>query len=694
MKSLVRVHSKIWFYRFWGIAAILLGNNVVDGQLLTDSLCEVQVQAFAYQQGLLQTPAAIAKITQQQLNNTHPLGLLPAVNMVAGVKMEERSPNSYRLSIRGSSLRSPFGVRNVKVYWNDIPFSDAGGNTYLNLLDASHLTEVEIVKGPAASMYGAGTGGVVFFTTALPNFTANEKYHIKATIGGGSFGNLQQSLQWYQKTGHRTWGILQSLHQSNGYRQQSASQKQNLQLHLGYQKERHQLQTICLFSHLYYQTPGGLTYAQMMQQPQQARPATVVFPSAQTQKAAIDNLTLWTGTAYSYNISKVSKWSTSIVLNNTAINNPFITNYEKRNEWNVGVRTQLLLHHYQGKSAYQLVFGAEYLNNWSRIQNYGNKAGNADTLQFNDKVKAVQNSVFVQAQWQKGSWQMQAGVSYNQQGYNYRRLPNQTTASTNQAGVVAPRVVFAYQANKAMHLYLLCAKGYSPPSLAEVRPSDGNFYADLQPENGWNTELGIKGQLGKTNQWLYDVSLYYLMLNQAIVRRNYTASEYFVNAGKIRQSGMEIAVEYRKMYRNSRVLKQVIWTNSAAFQPYRFVAYQIRANNYNGNAVTGIPTYTNNTTLQLHTKGQWQYSIAYNYTSEIPLTDANDYTASNYHLVQLKINKKWLLLNKYNCQGYLGVDNLLNQLYSLGNDINAAGLRFYNPAPKRNFFAGIVWQIP
>ncbi|MEJ0103149.1 MAG: hypothetical protein WDO19_11585 [Bacteroidota bacterium] len=44
------------------------------------------------------------------------------MNNTPGVRMEERSPGSYRLNLRGSTLRSPFGVRNVKVYlgWNSI----------------------------------------------------------------------------------------------------------------------------------------------------------------------------------------------------------------------------------------------------------------------------------------------------------------------------------------------------------------------------------------------------------------------------------------------------------------------------------------------------------------------------------------------------------------------------------------------
>ena len=75
--------------------------------------------------------------------------------------MEERSPGSYRINIRGSSLRSPFGVRNVKVYWNDIPVTDAGGNTYFNQFAWNNFSSIEVVKGPVGSMYGAGTGGLL-----------------------------------------------------------------------------------------------------------------------------------------------------------------------------------------------------------------------------------------------------------------------------------------------------------------------------------------------------------------------------------------------------------------------------------------------------------------------------------------------------------------------------------------------------
>jgi len=36
------------------------------------------------------------------------------------------------------------------------------------------------------------------------------------------------------------------------------------------------------------------------------------------------------------------------------------------------------------------------------------------------------------------------------------------------------------------------------------------------------------------------------------------------------------------------------------------------------------------------------------------------------------------------------IDNLLNEKYSLGNDLNAFGSRFFNAAPTRNLQTGII----
>jgi iron complex outermembrane receptor protein len=135
-------------------SAIAITGTVCSQQQLEDSLRgnlgEVVVKGYELNRRLIDIPVAENYITQYQLNRFNNTSALQAINTTPGVRMEERSPGSYRLNIRGSSLRSPFGVRNVKIYYNNIPFTDPGGNTYLNQLGFYNFGTVEILRGPEA----------------------------------------------------------------------------------------------------------------------------------------------------------------------------------------------------------------------------------------------------------------------------------------------------------------------------------------------------------------------------------------------------------------------------------------------------------------------------------------------------------------------------------------------------------------
>src|SRR5690606_5375419 len=113
------------------------------------------------QQPILGLTASAQSVSSNLIETQQATTLLPALNMVAGVRMEERSPGSYRLAIRGSLIRSPFGIRNVKIYIDEFPLTDAGGNTYLNLIDPASISTIHVLKGPDGSLYGANSGGVI-----------------------------------------------------------------------------------------------------------------------------------------------------------------------------------------------------------------------------------------------------------------------------------------------------------------------------------------------------------------------------------------------------------------------------------------------------------------------------------------------------------------------------------------------------
>ncbi|HKZ66998.1 MAG TPA: Plug domain-containing protein, partial [Chitinophagaceae bacterium] len=79
-------------------------------------LSPVLIKGYESERTLAETPVAVGLITAKDIERYANTSLLSSVNTIPGVRMEERSPGSYRLNIRGSLLRSPFGVRNLKVY--------------------------------------------------------------------------------------------------------------------------------------------------------------------------------------------------------------------------------------------------------------------------------------------------------------------------------------------------------------------------------------------------------------------------------------------------------------------------------------------------------------------------------------------------------------------------------------------------
>ncbi|ANI89843.1 hypothetical protein A9P82_11425 [Arachidicoccus ginsenosidimutans] len=655
--------------------------NVVDS---THNLDTVQVTAFQLQTLREDAPAAIAVVSKQQLQLLDNTSLVPIFNTIPGLRMEERSPGSYRLSLRGSLVRSPYGVRNVKIYWNDIPLTDAGGNTYLQLVDGNQLQSAEIIKGPASSLYGANTGGAVILHSG--NIYSTKKNIFNAGITGGSYNLFDEHAGWTLTNKNFQSNLEQSHLHNDGYRQQSALRKDVIKWD-GYANfsKKEKLNYLAFYSNIYYQTPGGLTLRQLGTD-------TTAYPLSVAQHAAIYNKTIFGGVSLNSSFSKHFDNTTSLMLNHTSFKNPFTNNYEIRNEWNYGGRTIFNYHTSSSALKFNWNAGFEWLQNHSHIDDYGNKAGKVDTVQYKDELFATQYFAFTQATLQVNNrFIFQAGLSNNKQFVRYRR-PSDNTQNDFVKGQIrnmpAPRFSALYKINHSINVYAIAAEGFSPPALAELHPSNGTFNDSLQPEYGWNFELGFKGNILR-HRLQFDASVYSFGLHDAIVSRGAANNvAYYVNAGSTRQRGIEVWLNGIILDDENHFISQLTLSNSFSYQPYKFTSYIESGNDYSGNRLTGVPKYINATTLVAKTNVGAYLNVILNNVSSLPLDDANDAFAKPYHLLQSKIGYRHSLKNfQYNV--FLMVDNLLNETYSLGNDINAYGGRFYNPAPKRNFSVGV-----
>ncbi len=655
------------------------------------NLEEVVIQGFAYQKPINEVPASIAVVKKSDLERFDNVSFLPSINTVPGVRMEERSPGSYRLSIRGSSLRSPFGIRNVKFYWNNLPLTDGGGNTYFNIFDFNSISQLEIIKGPAGSLYGAGTGGAILMST-----TYLERNKIQASVSGGSFG-----LQRYQVSANSSSKKLKTSlnfahQQSDGYREQTKLRRDVLNLNFELPITlKGILSTSLFYTELFYQTPGGLTKAQYDANPQLARTATPSLPGAIEQQAAIYNQTLFGGMNYDHQWNE--QWVTKIGVygSTTLFTNPAITNYEKRTEENWGGRTETHYSFNKRKWSGRLTIGAEYQSFISPISNYANLKGNPGNLQFEDRLKSTLLIAFSQFEINfPKNYFLTLGTSSSFINYQFTRTSVNPAIDQkrNFDPVLSPRIALLKKLTDQFSVYGTISKGFSPPTLAEVRPSTNNYNDSLKAETGMSYEIGMRGKLFK--QLSFEVALYSFSLDETIVlQRQINNADYFINAGSSSQKGAEATISWTPLFQSTEGVTSIkVWT-SYTFNHYRFSSYIKNQQNYSGNQLTGVAPTIVVSGIDLLFKNKFYARSTFNFTDRLPLNDANSEYSSEYYLAGMRIGYTFKADPNLPIELWLGIDNAFDQKYSLGNDLNAAGGRYYNAAAGRNFYFGLKIAI-
>lgn len=656
-------------------------------------LDSIVVKGFESNSKLLNAPAAISLINATDFKKVSSSSMLPAFNSIAGVRMEERSPGSYRLSVRGSLLRSPFGVRNIKVYLDDFMFTDAGGNTYLNLLDITSIDRAELIKGPGGSLYGAGMGGTLLLNTSTPDQRhLIDTSSMRFSMAGGRFGTFNQSIQYKLSKKKYQFQVNQGHVQSDGYREQSKMQKNNLQLSLKINhNEKATTNFFLLISDLRYQTPGGLNMNQLLANPRQSRPATAVLPSAVEQRAGIFNKTGLFGVSHRVKLSK--EWTAvgSFTSSMVDYKNPFITNYEKRAEANLGMRAKVV---YEPAKlpGIQWINGIEMQHGFYNIDSSGNSKGTPDGNRVRDKIRSKQQFVFSHLNVKLSDMlTLQSGVSINDFSYAIKRTygsPANGVVPINFNPQLLPRLALQVQPVNELSIYAQISKGYSSPTLAEVRPSAGGLYTGLQAEFGWNREAGIK--FSALRGRLYSSVVYFdFILNDAIVRQtNNAGAEYFVNAGRIRQRGIEHEFSYL-IINNPQLsaIQYLKFASAVTINKFRFSDYRINLDNYNGKKLTGVPDITFSSSVEINFLKNYFTNLNFIHVGKVPLNDANSVFAKSYGLWQLKTGWRGSISGKAT-EFYVLVDNLTNINFSLGNDLNAFGGRFYNPSATRNLLLG------
>ena len=664
-------------------------------------LPEATVVGYGQNLPLRRTAAAVGVVEARVLGRFSEDALTPAVNTLPGVRLEERATGSYRLNIRGSALRSPYGVRNVKVYYNDIPFTDATGSTALNLLDAATIGRIEVLKGPAGSVYGAGTGGVALFTTRRP---VVGETRAQANFTTGSYGLRRYSVAAESGTATSSWRAQYVRQTLDGYRQQSAlrrdvialdgelrpNDKQTVSLHL-------------LYADINYQLPGGLTRAQFAQNPRQARPGTATLPGSVTQQAFYASRTALLGITNEYRFTSRFSNKTTLYLTGSAIRTAAIPDYERNTQLGGGGRTAFSYRTALAGRPLRLAAGAELQTGFLDGRSFQNNQGQVGPLRYDDEVRTLTGFSFAQADYElPAGFLLTVAASYNRLRYRIARVSD---AATNPAGyqlartfrpAVAPRVALLKSLTPNVSVYGSVSTGYAPPTTDDIRTSDGALNRDLQAERGTSYEVGTRGTL-LGERLTFDVAAYDFRLRHTIVTRTTDQGvSVFYNAGSTRQRGVEAAVS-GWLWRGAAPTTQPdafpagvrAWA-SYAYQHYRFATYESDGKDFSGNRLTGTAPHTLTAGLDATSRQGFYFYPTVSHQARLPLNDANTADAAGYWTFGSRAGWRRMLFKSLEMELFAGVANLTDRHYSLGNDLNAFGSRYFQPAPARNWYGGIM----
>lgn len=657
---------------------------------LKGELEEITVVGYEGNRSIMQTPGSITYIPTATLSALQNNSLLYGLNQVAGVKMDERAPGSYRIAIRGSALRSPFGVRNVKIYWNNIPLTDPSGSTALNLLDNHNIKQVEVIKGPTGSMYGAGNGGVLL----LNSFERNPVTARNGAVNVGEYGYLKYNGSYITKNDFGIFQYKYASQKTDGYREQGYFDRTTFESSAKIYTPNDIFVTIStLYTNLDYGIPGGLNAQQFEENPRQARAGSVEKESGVRQENflfGVDMSTQWS-----------ENWSggTTLFGNLSSFENPFLFDYKRDSRKSWGNRSQIVYNTQVGEVDLNLKGGAEVHRANHVARNFQNDAGQPDTLNFDDEIEIRNRTYYFKSEADlPNNVYLTFGLSVNSIRYDIYRVATNLDGDSPQRVKkdfdleFIPRVAAAKQLNPNTTLHGSISWGFSPPTVEEIRTNEGSLNLGLKPEKGINYELGLRGRIPAKN-FTYDAVVFWFILDETIVQlQSPRGTTLFENAGSTDQKGFELSTGWQIWNNPGAVLSQVQFNNSYTYHHFKFDEYNRRGNDYSGNDLTGVAPHTVNSELKIASATGLYNHWSLNYTDEIPLNDGNTVYSDPYTLVQVQLGYKTRLGDKFSFDIHGGIDNLLDEDYSRGYDVNAFGDRYFQPAPTMNWFAGFKFN--
>ena len=651
--------------------------------------------------GLDRAPYAVSVSSGQalQLGNTG-FSLDEALQGIPGLQIQNRYNYTVgeRISIRGFGARSQFGARGIKILVDGIPATMADGQSTLDHLDIGSLGRAEVLRGPAAAIYGNGGGGVLSFeTAAAPDVPVRQE--AKAVLGENGLMRFQSTTSGTQggtsylvNISHLTYDGFRTVADSSLFVEERADSslyglatRLNVNGQVALEAGAGQLRITANFFDLAGESAGGLNRTDMyVNESLNARGGGFGNVAKNARKDLYQGQlgATWSGPVGGLN-AEFTGWGLFRRMDNPIP--PRIIDLE-RNAFGVRAMVSTESSGDPGEVALRAGFDLDFQRD-DRVE-HSNVAGKRGALTKDQFETVAATGVFLQSTATLTEQiSLMGGLRYDRFEFEVDdRLPANNSGD-RVMDELSPTVGLVVEASPTLSIFGNFATSLATPTTTELAntPEGGTgFNPDLNPQTGNTGEVGFRGQAN--NRFGFEMSVFLTNLTNELVPFETAAQDgrvFHRNSGRSTYKGLEASV---RAVLPRGVSGQLSYTLVDA----KFDEFSVEGDVFDGNFVPGLARNRLEGLLRV-TQGPWYGEVRGDYVGRIETRDDNaaETFAKPYTLWDVRTGLSGQRVGNLVVEPFVSLTNILDEVYSAAVAVNAYGGRFFEPGPRRAFSVGL-----
>lgn len=660
-----------------------------------NSLQEIVISASRTAQKRSEAPVAIATISKQTMEDTKATRIDQLVNKVSGVHMVNLGNEQHEMSIR-----QPMTTKSLFLYLEDgIPIRTTGVYNHNALLEINMpaARQIEIIKGPASSLYGAeAIGGAVNIITQAPPAVFTGQVSVQATNTGykrtdvqvgQTFGKFGLLISGYYANRHNGPVVHSDFHKTGitirgDYAISEKTKWVNNITYVNYYSDMLGSLDSAQFANRDYSTPQTFTYRKVPAIRYKSQLFHQWNNNSTTQVSFVyRNNSVQQNPSYRVKNSATDVSKAFGEINESAFNTYMLVAQHQQsfNFFNSKIIAGISVDNSPSK------YNSHFINISRDNRGYYVSYTTTDSMlsQYKTGITNLASYVQYEAELVKGL-QLTAALRYDFYHYDFdNSLPPSSftgaPSTKNNFKRFSHKVGATYN-YKGVGLYANYSVGFVPPQISELYTGVKVPY--LGPQTFFNYEVG--GWFSLVKNKLYADWSWYLLhgTNEIISVKNADGSTENQNAGKTKHTGIEYGITYRPV--NALSLRF-----SAANSKHSFVEYIEKGIAYNNNELAGGPRFIANAEVMykpvfvkgLRVSAEWQHIGAYY------MDNANTKKYGGYDLLNLRAG---YIIRSFEL--WVNALNATNTYYSTFAS-KSGGTLSYNLGDPREFNVGVAYRF-